>query len=125
MTWLGWLLILYLKLDPPLTDTLHVHVARAVLALHPDRAMAATLRDLIERESSWRPWVVSRRGACGLAQIRPAVWGGTCRDYATRPLLTLATAERIVRQYQRTHGKRWLLAYQYGPNHPVTRARRR
>lgn len=99
---------------------LHVSIARTIISLEaPD--LAQTLDRLAWEESRWNPDAVSSRGACGLWQIIPRYWGGTCERYRTDPVFSARQAIRIVRTYQRRCGACWLTCYRYGANHPKSR----
>ena len=83
---------------------------------------------LIERESSWRPFVVSRSGAVGLAQVKPS----TARGVSTGldvwdPWQNLVAGACYLRaQYDRFGS--WpaaLHAYRVGPNAKPSRVARR
>lgn len=88
---------------------------------------AALFHSLIERESSWRPSVVSRSGAVGLAQVKPS----TAREVSptldvSDPWQNLvAGACYLRRQFDRFGTWRSALhAYRLGPSAVVTRTAR-
>jgi len=88
---------------------------------------AALFHSLIERESSWRPSVVSRSGAVGLAQVKPS----TAREVSptldvSDPWQNLvAGACYLRRQFDRFGTWRAALhAYRLGPSAVVTRTAR-
>jgi hypothetical protein len=79
----------------------------------------AIFHALIERESSWRPFVVSRSGAVGLAQVKPSTGRGLSPGLDVRDPWQnlLAGACYLRRQYDRFGT--WpaaLHAYRVGPN---------
>jgi len=78
---------------------------------------------LIQRESSWRPWVVSSSGAVGLGQIKPS----TLRDIDPRlnawePWDNLLGSACYLRQQFDRFGtwRKALHAYHAGPNRKAT-----
>lgn len=74
---------------------------------------------LIERESSWRPYVVSSSGAVGLAQVKPSTARGVSPGLDVRdPWQNLVAGACYLRQ-QRDRFGTWrlaLYAYVAGPN---------
>lgn len=121
------MLLLAALLLIPLDGPIHVPLARIGLRMMAkDANEVREMERLAWEESRWRPMAVSPRGACGLWQVIPRWWGGTCRDYQARPVWSAYQAIRIKREMERRCGATWKVCYRYGPSHPVAeRARRR
>lgn len=87
----------------------------------------ALFHALIERESSWRPYVVSRSGAVGLAQVKPSTARGVSPTLDVRdPWQNLVAGACYLRaQFDRFGSWRKALhAYRLGPNARVSVAAR-
>lgn len=98
--------------------------ALATSAAHLCGVPVAIFHALIQRESSWRPWVVSSSGAVGLGQIKPS----TLRDIDPRlnawaPWDNLLGSACYLRQQFDRFGtwRKALHAYHAGPNRKTTR----
>lgn len=79
----------------------------------------ALFHALIERESSWRPHVVSRSGAVGLAQVKPSTARGVSPGLDVRePWQNLVAGACYLRQQFDRFGtwREALHAYRVGPN---------
>lgn len=87
----------------------------------------ALFHALIERESSWRPDVVSSAGAVGLAQVKPSTARGVSPGLDVRdPWQNLLAGACYLRQQYDRFGtwRKALHAYRLGPNALVTRTAR-
>lgn len=87
----------------------------------------ALFHALIERESSWRPHVVSRSGAVGLAQVKPSTARGVSPTLDVRePWQNLVAGACYLRQQFDRFGtwRKALHAYRLGPAAVVTRTAR-
>ena len=87
----------------------------------------ALFHALIERESSWRPHVVSRSGAVGLAQVKPSTARGVSPTLDVRePWQNLVAGACYLRQQFDRFGtwRKALHAYRLGPSAVVTRTAR-
>jgi len=103
----------------PLHGDEHRAVARAALRVYArDAREVQEMERLAQVESGWRPAAVSDKGACGLWQVRPSVWGTTCEALRTRPLHSVALALTVKRRMEARCGRAWKVCYQYGPSHP-------
>ena len=103
----------------PLHGEHHRVVARVALRVYArDAQEVQEMERLAQVESGWRPAAVSDRGACGLWQVRPSVWGSTCDVLRTRPIHSVALALHVKRRMEARCGRAWKVCYQYGPSHP-------
>lgn len=114
------LMTIWAWLGGPLLEEYHTIGAYVTLAVTAEKREMRDLLHLAWAESRWRHMAKSSKGACGLWQIRPSVWGGKCWEYQIKPLKSALTARMIVRKMKRLCGPCWRTCYQYGPYHRVS-----
>lgn len=95
----------------------HLFTTTAILKYQADPHLYAEMVQLAKEESSWNPFAVSKKQACGLWQIRPKFWGHSCLTYMLSPWHSTNKAVAIVKQMKEKCGTCWKTCYRYGPYH--------